>query len=217
VAAPEGRYGSDGAGRATAAVCRRCGHEESLGVLYGPGFGGQVTDPAVIAELEARRARDMAVTLGSAPFPLYGLTGHRPTVVGHGRHDDELDRVSLAFDTEAGPVTVETSAEAPYVSPGWAARQVLEGLLGDTDRSWPDGSDTAVSLRLNARSRAQAAIAAAAPVHELSLPVDGAPTRFAAAAHDDRFAAVAQGLPGGLTITIGGRGSPAQLALEPVP
>ena len=99
VAAPEGRYGSDGAGRPTAAVCRRCGHEESLGVMYGPGAGGAVTDPDLIAELEERRARHLAAPAPSTRFPLLGLAGRRPSVVDRSQHGDELVSVTLAFDT----------------------------------------------------------------------------------------------------------------------
>jgi hypothetical protein len=215
VAAPPWRYGHDGAGRPTAAVCRACGHEESVWAFYGPGAGGEVTDPDLIAELDARHARDATALARSSPFPPFGLVGQRPTLAGHGESNGRVDSITLAFETEAGSVTVETTDEEPYLPAEWAARQALERIFGDDVPAWPDGSETAVGLFLNARSRAHAAIAAATPVDELTLSVDGTPTRFAAVIHDDRFAAVAQRLPGGLTITIGGRGSRTGLALEP--
>jgi hypothetical protein len=214
VVAPPYRYGSDGAGRPTAAVCRRCGHEESLGVLYGPAFPDTEVDPGEVAAARAQFARDLADVARSAPFRLYGLAGHRATASGHGGQGGRIDTITLAFTTASGDVWVETSSEEPFEPPGWTARHALEGLLHDDGAPWPQASETAVSLWLNGRSRAHAAAAAAAAAHELDIPVAGTPTRFATVAHGDRFAAV--GRLRGATITVTGAGDPAELELETV-
>jgi hypothetical protein len=69
VAAPRGRYGEDGGGRPTAAVCGRCGHEEALGVLFAP-LSADAPDGAARAAIEARVARKMTAAARSAPFAL---------------------------------------------------------------------------------------------------------------------------------------------------
>ena len=215
VAAPEGLYGSDGAGRPTAAVCRRCGHEESLGAMYAVASSDPEPDPAAVAALQARIERDSAATASRARFARYGLAGHAHAVRGYGTCGDEVDSVTLAFATVGGPVWVETSAEEVWEPPAWIARGALEGLLHERDEgAWPERSDTALALALNARERVHAADAAAAPARELQLPVAGTPTGFATVVHGDRFAAAAR--IGDLTVTITGRGAPDGLVLEPV-
>jgi hypothetical protein len=209
VRAPSGRYGEDGAGRPTAALCRRCGHAESLGVLFAAAPGGGEPDLAAIADARARMA-DVART---APFPCFGPAGHAPTLAGYGESDDVVDSVTLASTTPAGPLEVTTSTEPLWEPAAWTARRVLEGLH-ERDDAWPDGSETAVSLWLAARDRAHAADAAAARDRAVSLSVDGRDTPFAVVVHGDRFAAVAQ--IGDLTLTVSGRGAPDGLALVPV-
>jgi hypothetical protein len=211
VAAPRGRYGEDGAGRPTAAVCGRCGHTEALGVLYAPLTGGPL-DRAARGEFEARIAREMTAAARSAPFELCGLAGREPTVAGHGSHDGKLDRVCLAFDTPAGRVTVETSVEHPWRSTADLARQALEGLLHERNEAWPERSETATLLWLNRRRRLHAADAATAPARELTVAVDGVPISLMTVAHGERFAAV--GRVDRRTITIAGHGPPADLSLS---
>jgi hypothetical protein len=210
VAAPRGRYGEDGAGRPTAAVCRRCGHVEALGVLYSP-LSADAPTPADVVELEARVAREMTAAARSARFVLYGLVGHEPTVAGHGRHGAELDSVTLGFDTPAGRVDVQTSADQPWQTPTGLARQALEGRLHERDPDWPQGSETATLLWLNGRHRSRAKDAAAAPAREIALSVDGKPRWFTTVAHGQSFAAVAR--LDKLTVTITGHGEPAAHAL----
>jgi hypothetical protein len=211
VAAPRGRYGEDGAGRPTAAVCGRCGHEEALGVLFAP-LTGAPPDRAARGEIEARIARVMTAAARSAPFELYGLAGREPTVAGHGSHDGELDSVRLAFDTPAGRVTVGTSVEHPWRSTAALARQALEGLLHERNEAWPERSETATLLWLKHRHRLHAADAATAPAREVTIAVDGAPISLVTVAHGERFAAV--GRVDRCTITIAGHGAPADLSLS---
>jgi hypothetical protein len=210
VAAPRGRYGEDGAGHPTAAVCRRCGHEEALGVLFAS-HAADAPNPAGTAETQAWIARDMSAAARSVRFPLYGLVGHEPSVVGHGSHGQEVDQVTLAFETPAGSVTVETSAADPWESPDGLARQALEALLHERDSAWPEGSETAISLWLNARHRSHAADAAAAAAAERAVSVNGAPASFVTVGHGNRFAAV--GNADHLTIIIAGHGDPRDLEL----
>jgi hypothetical protein len=208
VAAPCGRYGEDGAGRLTAAVCRRCGHEEALGVLYAP-LAAEVSDPAAVGT--GRVTRDMNAAARSVRFPVYGLVEHEPEVVGYGSHGQEVDRVTLAFGTAADRITIETSAEDPWESPDGLARRALEGLLGERDTEWPERSQTAVLLWLNGRHRTHAGDAAAEPATERAVSIDGEPASFTTVSHDNRFAAV--GDVNDLRITIAGHGDPPDLAL----
>lgn len=214
VAAPAYRYGTDGAGRPTAALCRRCGHEESLGVLFGPAFPETEVDAAEVERARAAFGSELGAVARSVPFTLYGLAGHRATAAGHGAQDGCVDSVTLAFMTAAGEVHVETSVEEPFEPAEWVARHTLEGLLHEDDAPWPQASETAVSLWLNGRSRAHAAVAAAAPVRTVPLKVAGSAVPFATVAPGDRFAAFAR-LPGA-SITVTGRGDPAELELDTV-
>jgi hypothetical protein len=211
VAAPRGRYGEDGAGRPTAAVCGRCGREEALGVLCAP-LTGEAPHRAARAGIEARVARELTAAARGAPFELYGVAGREPTVAGHGSHNGRLDSISLAFDTPAGQVTVETSSEDPWESTAALARQALEGLLHERNAAWPERSETATLLWLNRRGRLHAADAATAPASELTVAVDGVPAAFITVAHGERFAAV--GRVNNRTSTIAGHGAPADLALS---
>lgn len=212
VAAPRGRYGEDSAGRPTAAVCRRCGYVEALGVLFAPLSSDPSTDRGG-ARTTARIAREMTAVARSARFQLYGLVGLQPTVSGYASHDADLDSVSLAFDTPAGPVTVDTSIEHGWGESKTArARQALEGLLDEPDGSWPERSETATLLWLNARHRKRAADAAAAPVQELDISINDAATAFITVAYGERFAAA--GNADDVAITISGQGDPTCLAID---
>lgn len=213
VEAPLGRYPSAGADRPTAAVCRRCGHEERLGVLLWP--GGDAPDPAELAQHRAQRERAMAARVRSAPFRLYGLAAGAPRPAGYGSDSDGFHSVTLAFTTPAGEVSVETSIGEPFEPPEEEAERELAGLLNEHQPDWPAGSsETAISLWFNARRRERETAAASAPVEQLSLPVDGAPAPFTTLAHDGRFAAVAR--LGEHTITLSGHGDPRDLALATV-
>lgn len=209
VAAPCGRYGSDGSGRPTAAVCRRCGFEESLGVWSAP---TSEPDAQPVVHRERPWVRDLAAVVRSAPFVVYALAGHEATLAGHGIRDD-VDTVTLAFTTSVGPVTVWTTTEDQLEPAPWVARDVLEALLHERDEPVPDGSETAMSLWMNGRSRVHAADAAVAASAELDLTVAGEPTTFATVALGDYFAAAAA-LPGA-TVVVSGHGRPAGLVLEP--
>jgi hypothetical protein len=211
VAAPSGRCGEDGVRRPTAVVCRQCGHEEALGVLFGR-LSPEAPSPADVTEMEARVARKMTTAARSAPFELYGLAGHQPTVASHRSNGGVVDSVSLSFDTPAGRVTVETSAKYRWESTAGLACQAFEYLLHERDSAWPEGSETAMLLWLTGRHRTHAADSAAAPASELVVPVDREPTSFTTVAHGERFAAV--GHARNLTITLAGHGDPADLALN---
>ena len=214
IAAPAGRYGSDGAGRPTAAVCRRCGHTEHLGVLFAAATDDAQLDDETVTAIEAQTAREFAAAARTAAFALYGLRHHEPVVRGYGRHRGTVDSVTLAFTTLAGRVTVTTDASAQFEPPAWVARHALEHLLHERDGAWPTGSDTAVALWLRGRERALAATAAEATDCEAILLIDDAPTRFVCVADGEQFAAVAR--IARATVTITGPGAPNDLALETV-
>jgi hypothetical protein len=221
VAAPPGRFPTDGAERPTAALCGRCGYEEPLGVLYGPiaatppaaDAGAEAADDAATTAVrdELRRADRAAVR--AAAFPLYSLRGARPALAGYGRSDDVVTSVTLEFVTPTGRITVETEIDEPFAPLPWLARGAFEGLLHEGDGRWPAASPTAVMLWLQGRERAHAATAATAQAITLMLPVDGAATPFATVADDRQFAAVAR-LGDAHTVTVAGRGRPTGLALE---
>lgn len=210
VAAPRGRYGEDGAGRPNAAVCGRCGHEEALGVLLTP-LAAEAPAPADVADIKARVAHDMTAMARSARFRLHGLAEHKPTVAGHGSDGQHVDQVTLAFDTPAGQITIETSAQDPWQSTDALARKALESLLHERDIPWPERSETATLLWLNGRQRTHAADAATAPATERAVSIDREPASFTTVGHDNWFAAV--GEVAGLTVTITGPGDLPDLAL----
>jgi hypothetical protein len=92
------------------------------------------------------------------------------------------------------------------------SRFELDTVLHDREPAWPDGSETAILLSLNARGRAREADAAAAPIRHLDLPVNGVATPFTVVAQGERFAAVAR--LEDATIVIAGHGDPDGLVLE---
>lgn len=223
VSAPPMRYGSDGGGRPTAALCRRCGHEESLGSLYAPrseddAAGADARAPgaaaagAAEADTLATVAREQAAAVRAARFAPYVLAGLDATPGGWGRSGDVVDSLAFAFATPAGEVLVSTDTQPAFEPPESLARSALAGLLHERDGAWPAGtSQPALELWLAVRSRTHETDAATAPARAVRLPVDGTPVAFACVARDGRFAAVAE--VGTLTVTLAGRGAPDGLEL----
>jgi hypothetical protein len=212
------RRAADGGGRdgRETAVCRRCGHREGLPVLLGPP-AAVASAPDARAEFDSRMARPPAADLRSLSFDVYGLPGLTPTVVGVGGKREKADRVTLAFVTADGRVTVRTDSRQPRGSTAQLARQALDELLRERDSArpdWPHRSKTAYGLWLNGRARARATAAAVASVGEIALGVDGTPTQCLIATDGERFAAVTRLRV--VTVTIAGHGSPAGLELETV-
>ena len=209
-AAPDGRYGEDGAGRPTAALCRRCGYEEHLGVLYATtgdadGSGAEAAGGlrALLGEFDAR----FGPVVDDAPFAPYRVAGRAAAPASCGSSGDVIVSVAVAYED----VTVTTGADPYAEPPEWEARSRLEGLLHERDPDWPDASPAAVLLWLAARDRVHAADAHGAGARELKLPVDGVATPFACVARDGWFAAAAR--IGSLTVTVAGQGDPDGLAL----
>ncbi len=171
-AAPEGRYGSDGSGRPTAALCGRCGFEESLGVLSAaecpPSWPAEedVDDSeAEIAEREAEARRASVADARAMPFRFYGLTGRGPVSAGTGRRNGVGTSITLTDETGSGPVRVITDTDEWLEAPSWLAGGALESVTSEGD--WPALSDTAVLLWLNARNRDRAAQAHRASVRRI--------------------------------------------------
>lgn len=218
-AAPQDLYGSDGPGRPTAALCGRCGFEEDLGVLYAATESPSPSWPAdenvddsraEIAEREAEAHRARNDDARKAPFPLHGLATGFPMVTGLGHSDGEINSVTLAYDTRSGPITVQSDSDPWLESPPWLVRAALGNMAFEGD--WPQLSDTAVLLWINARSRERVAEASRAPVREVTLTLDDEPVTFATAAIGNCFAAATR-LPG-TTILVSGHGRSDGLALR---
>ena len=183
------------------AACRRCGHREAIATFYGPGIG----EPVSAEEVERIRARHR-VDLGSAMFKVYGVAGAEPEKTGHSVSLGKLTSVSLL----CGDVTVESDAEGLFYPAEWRARLALEPTFR-SERP-PDGSDVAMSVRLNARHRERAARAATATAREQELLVDGEPTRFSTVTADGRFAAAGERDGVAITITAPAAGAPLELS-----
>ena len=219
VAAPESWYGADGAGRPTAARCRRCGHEEDLGVLYAaevtPSWPVEEDIDDTGAEIAAREAEARSARTADArstPFRVYGLAARSPVSAGLTGSGGTTTSVTLRYETSDGFVDVRTDTDEWLESPPWLARGSLEGMADWED--CPDLSETAVLLWLNARTRETVAEAHRAPVREVAIAIDGEPGAFAAASVRGRFAAAAR-LPDA-TVVVSGHGSLDGVALETV-
>ncbi len=185
-AAPEGRYGSDGAGRPTAALCGRCGFEENLGVLYAaavppPWTADEDVDDteAEIAEREAEARQARITDARSTPFRFYGFVHGTPVEPGLGRSNGAITSITVSYETRSGPLWVQTDTDEWPESPAWLARGALDSLT--LEEHWPQLSDTAILLWLNARTRERVAAAHRASVEEVDITVDGESITFATA------------------------------------
>ncbi len=198
--APPDRYGTDGGGRPAATRCGRCGHEELLGVLYaaaGPPSWPAAEDiadtGAEIAQREAEvrhAARQARLTdARDAPFRFYGLMTGSPEVAGLSYSDGVLASITLGYETDDGSVSVQTDTDRWLDSPSSLARRALEDL--QPVEHWPDLSETAVLLWINARSRERIAESHRASVNEVSATIDGEPIIFTQASLGGAFAAAA--------------------------
>lgn len=219
MAAPPHRHGTDGAGRPTAARCGRCGHEEQLGVLYAAAAPASwpadedVDDTgAEIAQRQAETRRAWIAGARSTPFRFYGLVDGSPVVAGLGHSNGAATSITLRYETAAGSVSIRTDAAAWLESPTWLARGALEGAA--LDDPWPDLSETAVLLWLNARAREREAEVHRAEVSGIVIAVDDEPITFMTASLHDTFAAAA-GLRDA-TILVSGHGATDGLALRTV-
>ncbi len=221
--APPELYGGEGGGRGSTARCARCGHEEGLGVLYAA--AGPPSWPAAedIADTEAEIAQHEAemreatrdaglADARSAPFRFYGLATGSPEIAGSAYSDGALTSLTLSYETDHGSVSVRTDTHRRHDSPSRLVREALDEL--QPVEHWPDLSETAVLLSINARAREHVAETQRAPVREVSGTIDGEPTTFALAALRDAFAAAAR-LPEA-TILVSGRGTVDRPALRTV-
>ena len=218
-AAPEGRYGSDGSGRPTAAHCARCGFEEHLGVLFGaavaPSWPAEedIDDTeAEIAERESEARQARIDDARSAPFRFYGLVAGTPVSAELGRSNGIGTSIRLTYETRSGPVYVVTDTYEWFESPSWLARRALESVT--LEEHWPELSDTAVLLWLNARTRERVADAHRTRVREADIVIDGEAITFMTGTLRDEFAAASR-LPDA-TILVSGHGSSDGLALRTV-
>lgn len=218
-AAPEGRYGTDGSGRPTGALCGRCGFEEQLGVLYAavalpswPADEDIDDTDAEIAEREAEARQARIDAARSTPFRFYGLVAGTPVPAGLGRRNGVNTSITLDYETSDGLLAVTTETDEWLESPSRLVRGALESLT--LEDHWPELSDAAVLLWLNARTRERAAEAHRAPVHEVEIVIDGESTTFTTVALHDEFAAATR-LPDA-TILVSGSGSSDELALRTI-
>lgn len=218
-AAPDNRYGSDQAGRPTAALCARCGFEEHLGVLYAPAAppswpaDENIDDTeAEIAEREAEARHVRIDDARSTPFQFYGLTVGSPTYAGLGRSNGVITSITVSHETRSGPIRIQTDTDRWLESPTWLARRAIENLTFEED--WPELSDTAILLWLNARARDRVAEAHRAPVRDVELAINGKSVTFATAALGNSFAAASRFQ--GATILLSGAGTSDGLELRTI-
>jgi hypothetical protein len=91
---------------------------------------------------------------------------------------------------------VESKRDALDEDVPTAARRALENAF-EPDEEWPDISEPALTLWINARDRERRRATAVAELSRRTLVVDGSPTEFTFATAGQRWAAVG----GNLTIT----------------
>lgn len=143
-------------------VCRVCGHEETIGVVY----IGDDEEHADVDEIEVQRRlreherehrAEQRQTLAQAGFPIYAPDGLEVSMNGWGGPPSGVNRVTLTHTDESGrQLSIETrSGEAVYGSARELALEELEdhlhGMGGDWE--WPTGSRGAITVGLEARDR----------------------------------------------------------------
>lgn len=183
--------------------CRECGHEESIGTFYGA-MAPEDVDPEEVArrvrEHELERQTKAREALGTASFRIYAAAGWPAEATGWGwgmRWPEDLHSIRIshgAWNEQSGAtLTVETEVEEELIDSELAeARHLLEVNLGETIGDWPDLSEAALTIWLEARDRERRRIAADA-IPELRLvDVDEEPREFLVVQADARWAAVSR-------------------------
>jgi hypothetical protein len=152
------------------------------------------------------------LALVEARFPVYAVRG-RPAKVGSwGRDRDGVDLVEVVH---AGPPRLTVTTERHVLhGAAWLARRALAGL-GEEPGEWPDLSQPALAIWLNAQERERRRLAATADVLPRQMSIDGAPARFEIATAEIGWAGVRR--HGDLLITVAAREcAPAEIELDPL-
>jgi hypothetical protein len=189
-------------------VCRRCGHEEAIGTVYG---GGYADTGVRVTEEDTRREWDEA--WAGADFPVYGVRGRAAWLEAWGTGGGVTDTITVGHDDD---LTVETALvdEEDREPPRLLARHAL-----GAGSEWPEAprvSDAATMLWWNARQRERRRAALQATEGECEIQLDGRPVRFATLGHGDRWAASSIDHDPVVTIVARGGVAPEQLELEAI-
>ncbi len=199
------------------AVCRTCGHEESIGAVI-RFERREDEDPTAVAERiraweESHRAEEIEM-LGRVGFPIYAADGRPGKLAGHGGSTDALggsltrvENVTVAHGAarrdEVAELEIKTAiAEREHQSESTLAREALQRWLFDSYEESPSRSDAAfvLGLRDRERERERRRLAALAEVTERLIGIDGSPRPFRYIEANGRWAAVRR--TDTLTITI---------------
>lgn len=217
-------------------VCRTCGHAVTAGTFFAS--AGPCDDNEDHAAREARIARAQAharaqrwysdtMTLRAVTFPIYAAERWRAMIAGSGSEDDQLTRLTIGHhdtpdaDPHAGDQPrLEITTSNEDLSPGEEAREArrtLEAWLWHDGVAWPDASEAARTLWLDARRREVRQRVLLATSSEQAITIDGTPQRFfTLTSPTGRWVATRRHHD--LTVTVAGRDlDPATIDLEPMP
>ena len=215
----------------TIAVCRACGHEESIGSVI-RFERPEDEDPAEVAERirawEASHRAEQLEVLRQVEFPIYAVVGRPARLTGHGGSSAGLGGPLTRVETvtvslgaarrdKMPELEIETAIveRARHQSESTLAREALQRTLSDSYDDSPPRSDAGFVLGLRGRERERRRLAAFAQVSERLIWIDGTPQPFRYIEAGGRWAAVRR--TDALTITITGHAVDVdQLKLAPV-
>jgi hypothetical protein len=205
-------------------VCRECGHEESIGTFYGAETSDDVVPEGVarrVREHDLERRSKAREALASASFPIYVAVGWPVEANGWGsgmRWPEDLHSIRISHgawkDQSGGTLTVETQLEERVLDSELAeARELLEASLYETTGEWPEVSESALTVWLEARDRERRRIAAEAKPQLRLIDVDGEAQEFLVLQAGSRWAAASR--LGSVVVKVSAREVPVEdLRLE---
>ena len=212
------------------AVCRQCGHQESLGGFYAPlpAESDEPTEESIRLgrEMLERHRSELRAGLQGIDFPIYQFKGE-PALLGQwGSRGEGLTDVTVAAERE-GRLELETELRDRDfgVSEASLAREALS-VMADSE-PWPRLSPAALGLWMNRERRRERGFAAGATVDTRKLEIDGKEETWTVAEAGDAWVAIRRHGPVTLTIRAKGVSSesvslervanPAQLQMPELP
>jgi hypothetical protein len=212
-------------------VCRRCGHEETIGSfirLEDP----DDQDPAEVARrvraTEQAMRRQNRAQLATVDFPVYAADGWPATLAGLGGPSsglgcaiDEVERVTVA---QAGPayepgpaLEITTSVSSGHSSNEFVlARRAFEHwLYAELPPPAIERSDAGLTVAWRTQDRRRRQLIASATRTECALPIDGRPQTFTLLTAGRRWVALRHATAHTITIAAN-EIDPGTISLRPV-
>jgi hypothetical protein len=205
-------------------VCRTCGHPEPGGTTVAISFSTAQVDEEEIErqhrEQERERQEELGALLTDCAFPVYAVVGLPVTFGGYGSDNNGLSEFTIVHEVPEGEIDVRTVREEEVFEGALElARAALLGQLWETNAlPWvmsSGGSEAARMISSSAHDRALGRAVAKASTGEITIDIDGTPTRFEVAWQHDLWGAAHVGEK--LAVVITARGYPREgLRLAPV-